>query len=121
MIAPNRMGSRSTQEARVRTGLLVRPDQKEATTQLVTQASQISDSKLVGQVTSQPLNTASMISRGPLSMLQNLACGHTLQESSLSLGLNRPGLIGERRCPLRDADTFDVSSTASGASSRCRS
>ena len=59
------------------------------------------------QVTSQPLNTASMISRGPLSMLQNLACGHTLQESSLSHGLNRPWLIGERRCPLRDADTFD--------------
>jgi hypothetical protein len=79
---------------------LVRPDQKEATIQLMTQASQINDSKPVGHVTSQPLNTAWIISRGAPSMFKTLRL--------VDWGCHRP---------RRETDTLDVSPTTPAPSS----
>src|SRR6516225_4166125 len=93
---------------------LVRPDQKEATIQLMTQAIQIMVKSLVGHVQTQPPTIASAISPA-LGMLQNLGGGyaHDAGDGLLQHRADRPGRIaefrsrlvnGQRRCTSRNAD-----------------
>src|SRR5579884_4240154 len=103
-IAPIRIGSRYTQESQVATCVLVRPDQKAATTQLTTQASQINASNLVGQVTIHPERMASPRLPRPSSMLQNLAnwCAHHASDRLAQDRLDRPRRITELALGLVD-------------------